>query len=250
MTSITAEYSERRVLLAGHGSRLLPVLAAELQTQGAHVMLADPATPEDLPIPSSIMTIDGTIPMVRAAIERLGGLDILVSHSGPSAPGALLDVDARAWRAAVDTLVGEAFELSQAAAQAMVGRGGVIVHVVGPDALHAYPRRSVAATGSTAIIGMIRVLAVELATHGIRVVGVIHGPLDGGPVGPPAVTSGDRAARTLLRAPNGGLAMATDVAAAVRFVAGPRARFMTGQAIRVDGGWASLNQAPTGMKFS
>lgn len=246
MTTTITEYSGRRVVLAGRGSRLLPVLAAELQSLGALAVLADSGTPGDLPIPSS----DTTIAIMRAAIKRLGGLDILVCHWGPSVLGAVLDVDARAWRASVDALVGEAFELSQAGAQAMVGHGGVIVHVVGPDALHAYSHRSVAATGFAAITGIIRALAVELAAHSIRVVGVIHGPLDGGPVGLPAVTSGDIAARTLLRTPNGRLATATDIAAAVRFVAGPRASFMTGQALRVDGGWASLNQAPLGMKFS
>jgi NAD(P)-dependent dehydrogenase (short-subunit alcohol dehydrogenase family) len=249
MMSTIADYRERRVLLVGRGSRLLPGLAAELQSQGALVVLADQANPGDLPTPNCLTTITETIPMVRDAVERLGGLDVLVCHSGPGAVGAVFDVDARAWRTAVDALVGEAFELSQAAAKAMVGGGGVIAHVVGPDALHAYPNRSVAATGFAAIIGMIRALAVEFATHGIRVVGVIHGPLEGGPVGRLAETSGDGAARTLLRAPTGRLATATDIAAAVRFVAGPGASFMSGQAIRVDGGWASLNQAPLGMKF-
>jgi NAD(P)-dependent dehydrogenase (short-subunit alcohol dehydrogenase family) len=40
-----------------------------------------------------------------------------------------------------------------------------------------------------------------------------------------------------------------EAAAAIRFVAGPDAGFMTGQTIRVDGGWASLNQSPEGMRF-
>jgi NAD(P)-dependent dehydrogenase (short-subunit alcohol dehydrogenase family) len=249
MSSPSAEYFERRVLLAGRGSRLLPMLAVELQTQGAVVVLADPAAPEDLRVPDGIATTRGPLSTIRAAIERLGGLDVLVCHTGPGSPGPVLDVDARTWRAELDALVGDAFEFSQVAAQVMVKSGGVIVHIVGADALHAYSGRSMAATSHAAVVGMIRALAVELAAHDIRVVGVIHGPIEGGPVGAATMTTGDGARATHVRSPNGRLATAVDVAAAVRFVAGPRSSFMTGQAIRVDGGWASLNQAPAGMNF-
>ncbi len=249
MTSAGGEYLERRVLLAGRASRILPVLAAEFQSEGAQVVLADPATPRDLPVPGGATTTAGPVEVIGAALRQLGGIDILICHTGPGTARNVLDVDARSWRAEVDALVGDAFEFSQAAAQAMIGTGGVIVHVLGPDALHAYARRSVAATSLAAVTGMIRALAVELAGHRIRVVGVIHGPIEGGPVGAPIMTSGDGANGSRLRSPNGRLASATDIAAAVRFVAGPRSTFMTGQALRVDGGWASLSQAPLGMKF-
>ena len=55
--------------------------------------------------------------------------------------------------------------------------------------------------------------------------------------------------RTLLRSPSHRFARPAEVASAIRFVAGPDAAFMTGQTLRVDGGWASLNQAPEGMRF-
>jgi len=250
VTSAAGEYAGRRVLLAGQGSRLLPVLAAELQTHGAQVMIADARSPEDLTTPVGVLVTAEIARPVAAAIDAFGSLDVLVCHSGPGALGTALELSARTWRGSVDALVGGAFELSQAAARAMVGdSSGVIVHLIGPDSVHAYPARTVAATASAAMIGLIRGLAVEFAALGIRVVGVIHGPIDGGPVGTAGLTSGDRADLTILRAPNGRLATAADIAAAIRFVAGPRATFMTGQAFRVDGGWASLNAAPLGMRF-
>ena len=55
--------------------------------------------------------------------------------------------------------------------------------------------------------------------------------------------------RTLLRSPSGRCVTAREAAAAIAFVAGPGAAFMTGTSLRVDGGWASLNQAPDGMRF-
>jgi NAD(P)-dependent dehydrogenase (short-subunit alcohol dehydrogenase family) len=245
----SAEHASSRVLLIGHASRLLPALAADFHAQGAQVVLADADVPADLPTPSGLTAIAAALPLVRAAIERLGGLDVLVVHAQPGPAVAMLEVDPAAWRASVDALVGDAFAYSQAAAQAMIGSGGVIVHLIGPDALHAYPLRSVAAAGFAAISGLIRAQAVELARHQIRVVGVVHGPLETGPAGAPVVVAGDRPVRTIARSPDGRLATAADISAGVRFVAGRRASFMTGQVLRVDGGWASLNQAPTGMKF-
>jgi hypothetical protein len=57
MTSTDAEYKGRRILLVGRASRLLPVVAAEFQEQGARVVLADPAIPGDTPV-SQRMDVD------------------------------------------------------------------------------------------------------------------------------------------------------------------------------------------------
>jgi 3-oxoacyl-[acyl-carrier protein] reductase len=137
-----------------------------------------------------------------------------------------------------------------ALARSMAGAsGGVIVLVGSVDAYHAYPGRSVAAVAMGGLLGLTRAIAVELAGHGIRADLVVAGPLgleDGS-----APLDADQAAveRTLLRSPSHRFARPSEVAAAIRFVARPGAGFMTGQTLRVDGGWASLNQAPEGMRF-
>ena len=137
------------------------------------------------------------------------------------------------------------------AAQRMGSEGGTIVVVGGPDATHAYPRRAAASIAMGGLLGMVRAMAVELSGMGIRANLVLVGPLGGAPHRAPSEASDDatRLERTLLRSPMGRLARPEEVAAAIRFVAGPDAGFMTGQTIRVDGGWASLNQTPDGMRF-
>jgi NAD(P)-dependent dehydrogenase (short-subunit alcohol dehydrogenase family) len=127
--------------------------------------------------------------------------------------------------------------------------GGSVVMVGSVDAFHAYPGRSATAVAMGGLLGFVRAMGVELAARRVRTNLVVAGPLgtDGGE--PPAGSDAAAVERTLLRSPSHSFARPGDVAAAIGFVAGPDAAFMTGQTLRVDGGWASLNQAPEGMRF-
>jgi 3-oxoacyl-[acyl-carrier protein] reductase len=182
--------------------------------------------------------------LVEVAHEELGRLDVLVRHVPPVASGPLLEADRQAWSGFIASTLVEAFEISRTAARLMP-QGGSIVHIASIDALHAYPGRSAAAAAMSGLVGLVRSLAVELAALGVRVNLVIPGPIEE-LVGSVADA---RRERTELRSPSGRLGTAAEVASGVLFVAGPSASFMTGQALRVDGGWGSLNQAPDRMKF-
>lgn len=246
--SVWREYEGVRALLAGQGSRLLPQLERELAAQGGKVVLVD------LEVSDSAARAD--VARSRAdgiltdAFARLDGLDVLVCHPIARAHGPASEVRAKTWRSEVERAVGQAFEWGQAGARAMASEGGgVIVYLLSPDAFHAYAGRSAAAALGGALLGLVRGLAVDFAPLAIRVVGVAHGPVTGGSSASSLPEDPELVARTLQRAPGGRLTSPADVAAGVRFVAGPRAAFMTGQVLRFDGGWASLNQAPQGMRF-
>jgi len=236
--STRAENAGRSVLLAGPSSPILRALEREFvpaDDRGFFFTEPDPAG-HDRVNPAAI---------VGAAQGRLGGLDVLVRHVPIAPSGPLLEAAGDAWRDAVVLGLVDGFELCRAAAAAMTS-GGSIVNVASIDALHAYPGRSAAATVMAGLVGLTRALAVELAARKVRANVVIAGPLaelvhDGVDAGV--------AERTLDRAPGHRFGTVRELAHAVLFVASPRAGFMTGQTLRVDGGWASLNQAPDGMKF-
>jgi NAD(P)-dependent dehydrogenase (short-subunit alcohol dehydrogenase family) len=133
------------------------------------------------------------------------------------------------------------------------GGGGAIVLVGSMDATHAYHGRSSAAAAMSGLLGLVRALGVELASVGVRANAVLVGPMSrddvAGSAAPLAIGDAERIERTLLRSPIHRFVTPAEVAAAIGFVAGRGSAFMTGQTLRVDGGWASLNQAPDGMKF-
>lgn len=229
------------VLLAGQAEpALLDAVSEAFRVAGARVEALDrPETDRE-----------GPSAVVREVVARLGGLQVCVIFCRAPARSALSESDPVSWSAALDAVLGGAARLGLAVAQTMAQQGGGSVVFVGSvDAVHAYPGRSVASVAMSGLLGLARAMGVELAGAGVRVNVVIAGPLGGASGEPPADADPDLVERTRLRSPVGRWATSAEIAAAVRFVAGPDAGFMTGQSLRVDGGWASLNQAPAGMRF-
>ena len=148
----------------------------------------------------------------------------------------------------VDALLVPQRMVMTAARMMAAADGGSIVVVGSLDATHAYPGRAAASIAMGGLLGLVRSIAVELSGAGIRANLVLAGPL-GGAAGDVPGADDALLERTLGRSPVGRLGTPAEAAAAIRFLAGPASDFMTGQTMRVDGGWASLNQAPDGMRF-
>jgi 3-oxoacyl-[acyl-carrier protein] reductase len=249
------------VLVVGDpGWAVTPATAQAFLDAGARVAFAPDIAPEvgsPTPLggpgellPSFERGAAGAEAAVTGCLRRLGGLDACVRLLAPTRGPTLLDADARAWADDVEHRLLDSVRLARAAARAMADRGGGSIVVAGPvDAMHAYQGRSGSAVVMGGLLGLVRAIAVELSGAGVRANAVIVGPV-GDPdrvviPGAPA----ELVERTRLRVPLHRWGTPAEAAAAIRFVAGPDAAFMTGQTIRVDGGWASLNQAPEGMTF-
>ena len=163
---------------------------------------------------------------------------------------SLLDVDDATMTGELERQLLAPERIALGAARSMASHGGGVVVLVGSiDAFHAYSGRSVPSIAMGGLLGLTRAMAVELTGRGIRTNLVVAGPLGDEGGSPPPDADQASVDRTLLRSPSHRFARPAEVAAAIRFVAGPDAAFMTGQTLRVDGGWASLNQAPEGMRF-
>jgi 3-oxoacyl-[acyl-carrier protein] reductase len=112
--------------------------------------------------------------------------------------------------------------LKQSDAASIISIGGMTGHVGGGDRVHV-------AAGKAGLVGLTKALARELAPHGITANCVVPGLID---TARNAVPSAHAANPSLL----GRLGQMGEIAALVRYLAGPAARFITGQAIHVNGG--------------
>ena len=226
---------------------------ADPDRAGLRVLLAGQAEPSLVQATSKAFAEAGCrVARVADRMESgtLAGLDVCVCFARGAAPASLMQTEDEAWERDLERHLLGPRRLAMAAAREMAASaGGSIVLVGSADAFHAYPGRSVASVAMGGLLGLTRSMAVELARLGIRTNLVVAGPMGTDEGVPPAGADPSLVDRTLLRSPVHRFARPTEVAAAIRFVAGPDAAFMTGQTLRVDGGWSSLNQAPEGMRF-
>lgn len=153
------------------------------------------------------------------------------------APSIALDLDS--WHAVIDVHLTGALILSQAVARHMHG-GGSIVNISSVAQDFGLPGRVAYCAAKAGLLGLTRTLAVEWANLGIRVNAIAPGYVDT-PMGMKGVV--DRAATERLHA-MGRFASPAEIAAAILFLLADTSSFITGEVIRVDGGY-SIVKGPT-----
>ena len=169
--------------------------------------------------------------MVAAALEAFGRIDVLVNNAGLFQRKPALEMEEADWDTLLDVNLKGAFFCAQAAARAMVGRGGAIVNVSSDAAWSGglNPCTHYAAS-KAGLVSITRSLAKELAPHRIRVNALAPGMI--------STEMGDTAGATLagLSIPLGRYGTVDEVAAATVFLASDEASYVTGATLNLSGG--------------
>jgi pteridine reductase len=193
-------------------------VAARLQRAGWEVVAAGRAD-------GDVSTAEGAQGVVAAAVERLGGLDLLVNGAGEGfRPMPVDEVVEADWDAAFGATAKGSFFVTQAAAPHLREARGVVVMIEDVAAYQPWPSFAAHCAAKAAQAMLTRVFARALAPE-VRVCGVAPGPVAAEPA-----QEERRAAETLL----GRIGSPDDVAEAVLYLAG--ADFVTGTSLVVDGG--------------
>jgi len=174
--------------------------------------------------------------LVAAAVQSLGGLDILVNDAGVFHRGDVATIEPWAWRETLAVNLDAVFFLSRAAVRLMHDRGGAIVNVASDWALTAGEDAVAYCAAKGGVLMLTRAMALDHAREGIRINAVCPGEVE-----TPMLTEGvadleAARARWAEAVPLGRIASPEDVAEAILFLASPRARHMTGSALVIDGG--------------
>jgi NAD(P)-dependent dehydrogenase (short-subunit alcohol dehydrogenase family) len=173
--------------------------------------------------------------VVDRLADRLGGLGVLVNVAGTGHSSKALDLDLATWRQVLATDLDGPFLIAQRAARILVdaGRGGRIINVT---SVHEHvPRLGAAAYCSAkAGLGMLtKVLALELAEHGITVNSVAPGEIATEMTG---LDESEAFSQERPGNPVGRPGHVTEVASVIAFLASPRSSYVTGSSYAVDGG--------------
>ncbi len=186
-----------------------------------------------------------------ALAAACGDTDILINNAGAAASGSLDETDDEGWRASWELKVFGYINLSRDFYKAMKARGeGVIVNVIGVAGERLNSKYIIGTTGNAALMAFTRTAGAESPDFGVRIVGVN-----------PGFTMTDRAEGQLrgfsekkfgtpdrwrdieaeMNFPFGRMARTEEIADMVTFLASPRASYMSGSIVTVDGGTANRN---------
>lgn len=181
--------------------------------------------------------------VVAEAVERFGGLDIVVNNAGIGGQVApITEQNDAVFRQVMEVNVFGVFLGMRAAAPRLIERGGgAIVNVASIAGLTGTPGLAAYAASKHAVIGLTRTVALELGSHGVRVNAVCPAPIEGpmmraleaglAPEDPEALR------RTIAASnPLGRYGAADDVASLIAYLAGDDAAYLTGAALPIDGG--------------
>jgi 3-oxoacyl-[acyl-carrier protein] reductase len=171
--------------------------------------------------------------LADAAVKQFGRIDILVNNAALRREQPFAEMSYADWREILDVTLDGAFHCTKACLSALRESGaGTIVNIGGLSAHSGAKNRAHVVTAKAAIVGFTRALAHDLAADGITVNCVVPGL-----IGTPRARGKPEPAHHLTHQTiTGERGKPEDVAAMVRFLCGPAARFINGQAIHANGG--------------
>ena len=172
--------------------------------------------------------------VVAQVTAELGPISILVNNAGITRDNLLLRMKEDDWDAVMSVNLRGAYNTVKAVAKGMMKRrGGVILNITSVVGLIGNAGQANYAASKAGLVGFTKSVARELASRGIRCNAVAPGYIR------TDMTSelGDAQTEALQASiPMGRLGEPEDIAEVVRFLAGPSARYITGQVLAVDGG--------------
>lgn len=248
----TVNLKGKVALVTGAGRGIGKAIAQGLSDSGA-ILAVNDIDPQTATLTAGILSGDANTyiadvrdsaavqSMVDKVVADFGRLDILVNNAGVEPRASILDMTDDDWHEAIHTNLNAAFYTSRSVGRVMkAAEQGVIVNIAS-IAGHNIPiaLRSGYVASKAGLIGFTRECAREFAAYGIRVNAVCPGVIET-EMTAHLRENKEQIAKWLADIPQARLGIPEDVVGLVLFLCSDASRYLTGQAINVDGGKVML----------
>jgi len=177
--------------------------------------------------------------LAHAVGERFGHPQILINNAGTNIRKQLVDYSLAEFRSVVDASLTSTFLMSRAFVPGMKGTGyGRILNLTSIMSHISLPERSAYSSAKAALLGLIRALALELATEGITVNGISPGPI-ATEINAAILNDPELSAKFIANVPVGRWGKVEEIGALACYLCSDYAGFITGTDILIDGGWTA-----------
>ncbi len=241
----------RTALVTGAASGIGRAVALRLEQDGMNVLAVDlePDPDGGVAHQADLTVVDANAGAVVAALERFGGLDVVVPNAGVQHVAPVEEFPVERWQTLIALMLTSPFLLARAAWPALRTSGsGRFIAIASVHGLVASPFKSAYVSAKHGLFGLIKTLALEGAGSGIAATAVCPGyvrtALVEGQIRDQARAHGlpeERVLEEVILAPHAvkELIEPSEVAEVVAFLAGPQGRAFTGAALPMDQGWSA-----------
>jgi 3-hydroxybutyrate dehydrogenase len=252
LTGYVTPIDGKTAIVTGTASGIGRAVAQKLEADGMNVLAVDLNPVEDGPgeaYEADLTTREGNRGAVDAALDRFGGIDVVVPNAGFQHVAAVEDFPEDRWDGLIGLLLTSPFLLAKYAWPSLRESGsGRFIAIASAHALAASPFKAGYVSAKHGVLGLVKTLALEGAEHGITATAVCPGyvrtPLVENQIGDQAKAHGmseERVLEEVILAPQAvkRLIEPSEVAGVVAFLAGDGGSAFSGSPVTMDLGWTA-----------